>query len=280
MMPGVSSRSIQANWPGLAAGLLLLVSILLWPAGTAIAYQEGDGAAEAPAAAPAGDASAAPIEEESFLLWLHKASWPAGHVILLLSFWLVYVVVMLLLQLRRDGYVPQDFITLFEQKLTAKDFQGAYELAKSDDSYLARQLTAGLARLNKGYDEAVEGMQEVSDVETMETEHRLGYIALIASIAPMLGLLGTVQGMVMSFDEIAQSNTQPKPKDLAGGISLALVTTMEGLIIAIPAMAAYNLLRNRFAKLIFEANNVAAGLMSRFSTVGKTKPATPAPPTA
>lgn len=112
-------------------------------------------------------------------------------------------------------------------------------------------------------------MQEVGEEETMKLEHRLGYIALIGTISPMVGLLGTVDGMVTSFQVIANTPTQPKPSELAGGISTALITTLVGLWLAIPAIAIFGIMRNQMARLTLEVGIVSEGLMSRFSTMGK-----------
>jgi biopolymer transport protein ExbB len=191
--------------------------------------------------------------------------WVWGPIFLVLSFIMVAVIMMNLLQLRRDTLLPAAFVELFEQKLQAKDYQGAYDTARADDSFVARVLAAGLGRLNRGYEEAIEGMQEVGEEETMAMEHKISYLALIGSVAPMLGLLGTVQGMIDSFSVIAGSETSPKPKDLAAGISTAMVTTLAGLIIAIPAMIAFSLFKNRMARLVLEVGVVSEGLMSRFN---------------
>ncbi len=114
-------------------------------------------------------------------------------------------------------------------------------------------------------------MQEAGEDENMALEHRLSYLALIGTIAPMLGLLGTVQGMIASFDKIATSSVSPKPSELAEGISTALFTTLLGLGIAIPAMIFYNFLKNRIQRLVLEIGMVSEGLMSRFAAVGKPK---------
>lgn len=262
-----------------------LVSLAL--PGNAVAFQEAEQAdtpepgappADAPAAAPAEPAEAA--APESYLSWMIRASGLFGAVLLLLSFLMVAIIMMNVLQVRHEALLPQSFVEAFEQKLQAKDYQAAYETARNDDSFLARVLAAGLGKLNRGYNEAVEGMQEVGEEETMTMEHRLSYLALIASVAPMIGLLGTVYGMIESFRVIANSPTQPKPSELAEGISTALFTTLEGLIVAIPAMIAYSILRNRMNRLVLEVGIVSEGLMSRFSSVGKSsgpgKPGTPA----
>ncbi|MCA9032100.1 MAG: MotA/TolQ/ExbB proton channel family protein [Planctomycetaceae bacterium] len=204
--------------------------------------------------------------EQSYLMWMIGASGFFGALIALLSFVMVAVIMMNLLQVRRDVLIPQDFVAAFEDKLNNKDVQGAFDIARGDDSLIGRVLTAGMSRLGRGYDSAVEGMEEVGEEESMALEQRLSWLALIGSIAPMMGLLGTVQGMINSFQTIANSATQPKPKDLADGISTALFTTMEGLIVAIPAIVAYTLLRNRVTALLMEASRVSDNLMSRFNT--------------
>ncbi|HEX6984047.1 MAG TPA: MotA/TolQ/ExbB proton channel family protein [Planctomycetaceae bacterium] len=253
------------------------------PAGDAAAPAENAAHPAAPAAQPAAETTteeAAP-QTESFLAMLIRANgWIFGPIFLALSFVLVALILINAMQIRRENFVPSAFVEEFEQKLSGKDYQGAYELARSDESFVAKVLAAGLSRLNRGYNEAIEGMQEVGEEENMTVEHRLSYFALIGSIAPMLGLLGTVWGMVASFQVIARSTTQPKPAELADGIATALVTTLEGLIIAIPAMIAYSLLRNRAARYVLEVGMVSEGLMQRFSSVGKTKPAGGAAPAA
>ncbi len=84
-------------------------------------------------------------------------------------------------------------------------------MAKTDESFLGQVLSAGLAKLSSGYDKAIEAMQEVGEEENMKLEHRLSYMALIGTISPMVGLFGTVYGMIASFDVFANAGGQPKP---------------------------------------------------------------------
>lgn len=114
-------------------------------------------------------------------------------------------------------------------------------------------------------------MQETSEDENMRLEHRLSYISLIGNISPMVGLMGTVQGMISAFQVIASSGATPDPGELARGISTALFTTLVGLMVAIPAIAAFSILRNRAARLVLEAGIASEDLMSRFQSSGKRK---------
>lgn len=231
-------------------------------------------AAAAETAVPAAAASAppTPAPRQSYLAWLYESLGLLYSVIFLsLSFALVAVFVMNVLMARRENILPAQLIDGFEAQLNAKKYQEAYELAKHDESFLGKVLSAGLARLSAGYPVAIEAMQEVGEEENMRLEHRLSYLALIGTISPMFGLLGTVDGMVQAFEVIARSTVSPKPAELAEGISKALVTTLIGLWLAIPAIAAFNILRNRFARLVLEVGIVSENLMSRFQNVSGSK---------
>jgi biopolymer transport protein ExbB len=237
---------------------------------TAMAQEEDVFDGNAGAAAPAG--GNAPPTEMSYLAWVYKALGPMYTIIFLgLSFTFVALFIMNLLSARRDSVCPVTLVEGFEAHLNEKRYQEAYEMAKADESILGQVLSAGLAKLQDGYPEAIEAMQEVGEEENMKLEHRLSYIALIGTISPMVGLFGTVDGMVRSFQVIAAGGSTPKASDLAQGISTALFTTLIGLAIAIPAIAAYNILKNRIARLVLEVGILSEGLMTRFRTGGAAK---------
>lgn len=254
------------------AAFAALLCVFLIGGPQSISYAQDDEAAAKPADAPAaagGEKKEAGKSQESFLAWMIRASGIFGFLIMLVSFVMVAVIMMVALQLRRDNYLPASFIEQFEQRLQAKDYQGAYEAAKGSDSFIGRVLAAGMGRLSRGFEEAEAGMQEVGEDETMAMEHKIGYLALIGSVAPMLGLLGTVQGMVLSFQVIATSTTSPKPSELADGIATALFTTLEGLTVSIPAIIFYSLYKNRLARFLMECGFVASNLMKNFQNMNK-----------
>ncbi len=211
-------------------------------------------------------------EDQTILGWMFDALGIGYSVIFLsLSFTLVAIFIMNLMMARRDNVVPEDLVERFEAYLDEKQYQEAFDLAKNDESFLGQVLSAGLGKLSAGYPQSIEAMQEVGEEESMKMEHRLSYLALIGTVAPMLGLFGTVDGMIRSFRVIATSDATPKPQDLAKGISTALFTTLVGLAIAIPAISAYNILRNRVSRLVLEVGIISEGLMSRFQSVGQKK---------
>lgn len=271
----VSTRQAAERVPMVAVLLCVLTFAATWSVSAPARAQD-----EAPAAAPdeapadaqndAGDGSTAPRKKVSLLEWVSDAlGWGYSIIFLALSFTLVALFVMNLLQARRENVIPTELLEGFEAHLNAKQFQEAYELASADESFLGKVLSAGLGKVSKGYDQAIEAMQEVGEDEAMKLEHRLSYMALIGTISPMVGLFGTVHGMIASFQEIATAVGAPNPSELAGGISTALFTTLLGLAIAIPAIAAYSIIRNRIDRLVLEVGIVSEGLMSRFQNAGK-----------
>lgn len=233
----------------------------------------------ADAAAPADesirDAASAttPPPQINYLSWIVDAmGWHYTIAFLAISFALVALFVMNVLAARRENVVPSALVEGFEQHLNNKQYQEAYDLAKVDESFLGHILSAGLARVSGGYSEAIEAMQEVGEEENLRMEQRLGYLALIGTISPMIGLLGTVEGMVQSFMVIANTATgAPDPQELAKGISKALFTTLVGLYLAIPALMAYHVIRNRVSRLVLEVGVVSEGMMRRFRKPGDMK---------
>jgi biopolymer transport protein ExbB len=236
-----------------------------------------DAAADPAADEPAGDAAdekaaKAPKKEENALQWLvGSLGWTYVIAFLILSFSLVALVVMNIISSRREHICPSQLVEGFESNLNEKKYQEAYDLAKTDNSFLGNVLSAGLAKLSAGYQQALESMQEVSEEETMKLNHSLSYISLIGAISPLVGLLGTVDGMIRAFYLIATSGSTPEASELAKGISTALVTTLVGLLLAIPAIIVYNVLRNIIDRRILEVGIICESLMSRFEKMGQTK---------
>jgi biopolymer transport protein ExbB len=238
------------------------------PAAPADAAPAADAAAAPPAAAPPAEESA-PKRQSLLAFYFNALGWRYTIAFLIISFTFVAFLVMNLLGLRRDSVCPKHLAEAFEANLNEKRFQEAFDLAKNDESMLGQMLAAGMQHLQEGYDKALEAMGQVGEDENMKLEHRLSFLSLVGSIAPMVGLLGTVDGMVQSFMVIASSDTQPKPSKLAEGISMALITTLVGLVLAIPAIIAFNMLKNRMSRLVMETGQTASNLMGRFETMGK-----------
>jgi biopolymer transport protein ExbB len=258
-----------AAWCGSA----FLVSSAFYPsAALAQDDEESSDTSEEEEDRAAKSAKEAAESQENLLAFSFEAlGWTYSIVFLAISFWFVALIVMCVMMLQRDKIMPTQLAELFEAHLNEKRYQEAFDLAKSDDSFLGMVLAAGMSKLQQGYPKVVEAMQEVAADENMKLEHKLSHLALIGTISPMVGLLGTVHGMVESFMVIAKSTVTPSPAELAKGISTALITTLVGLILAIPAVMAYAFLRNRLNRLMLEAGIIAGNLMGRFENVGAKK---------
>jgi biopolymer transport protein ExbB len=257
----------------IALGAILFAREVVVTVAPRLAAAQAQEPAAEPAAAPAAPAEGATTEapkRQSYLQFFFGAlGWRYTIGFLIISFTFVAFLVMNLLSLRRDAICPRHLGDAFEAHVNEKRFQEAFDLAKSDESMLGQMLAAGMQNLQQGYDKSMDAMGQVGEDENMKLEHRLSFLSLVGSIAPMVGLLGTVDGMVASFQVIAMSDTQPKPSQLAQGISMALITTLVGLVIAIPAIIAYNMMKNRLSRLVMECGQMAGNLMGRFETMGK-----------
>ena len=244
--------------------------------------EESEPAAAAPElpSAPA-DATAAPAvpgesgdaadsgeskKSDNYLMWMFRSlGWFFSVVFALLSMTMVALIVINIVNLRRSQIVPEALVEDFGKLIDENRFQEAYECAKDNESLLGQALSTGLARMPSGYEKASQAMQDVTQAESMRLEHQLGYLALIGNLAPMNGLFGTVVGMIASFQAIASGGAAPSPQKLAEGIATALFTTELGLAIALPALAAYDILKNRLARFILDVAVVSESFMGRFS---------------
>ena len=229
--------------------------------------EESEPAASAPElpAAPGESGDAADSGEskksDNYLMWMFRSlGWFFSVVFALLSMTMVALIVINIVNLRRSQIVPEALVEDFGKLIDENRFQEAYECAKDNESLLGQALSTGLARMPSGYEKASQAMQDVTQAESMRLEHQLGYLALIGNLAPMIGLFGTVVGMIASFQAIASGGAAPSPQKLAEGIATALFTTELGLAIALPALAAYDI-----ARFILDVAVVSESFMGRFS---------------
>jgi len=259
---------------GIVRVLLVLLAMVPWAvAFVPLAVAPQAACAQGEEGEAGGDEAADPAEADSgenMLVYYYKALGIRYVIVFLaLSFGLVALLVMCFMQVRKTVLMPPGLSQAFEAHLENKEYQQAYELAKNDDSYLGHVLAAGMGKLQSGYGPAVEAMQEAEGEQAMKLEHKISYVSLVGALAPMFGLLGTVDGMVSAFMVIARSQTAPKPQELATGISQALITTLIGLWLAIPAIACFALFKNWLQTLGGDVDSEAMRLMSRFQSMGK-----------
>ena len=170
--------------------------------------------------------------------------------IVLLSIFTIYLFVERLITLRRAHANRDHVMAKVREYIKAGDIHGAITFCESQDKPLTHILQQGLERLGRPIAEIQEAVQAAGKHEVFELEKRTDLLASIAGIAPMLGFLGTVTGMIEAFQEIQRLQGNVNPSVLAGGIWEALLTTATGLIVGILAIFFYNLLTNRISRLV------------------------------
>ena len=223
-------------------------------------------AAEAVAEGGGGTEGGARVDTtESFLQWMWRASGPIGVVIAAMSFYLIALVVWMAFHFRKAVAIPESLTREVSDLLAQKQFTEAYQRLSADRSFLARVLAAGVRKLPTGLAHAQRAMEMANDDVTMEMEHRTTYLATVGTLGPMIGLVGTVYGMILSFRVIATAGASPQASQLAAGISTALFATLEGIALSIPAIYFYALFRNRIARLSLEVAMAAETLLEQFS---------------
>ncbi|GAB4190463.1 MAG: MotA/TolQ/ExbB proton channel family protein [Phycisphaeraceae bacterium] len=158
----------------------------------------------------------------------------------------------LVLRYRRSVVLPEAVRDQVVQLLAAKRYREAIDYAARQTSYLGRVISAALNEGVHGYAAMERAIEEAGDAQTSRALRPVEYLNVLGNIAPMIGLFGTVYGMIRAFDQLQASGGKPDPAQLAGGISTAMITTFWGLIVAIPALASYALIRNKIDALTSE----------------------------
>jgi biopolymer transport protein ExbB len=166
--------------------------------------------------------------------------------------------------LKREKLAPPELIDEVQALFDESQFQEAMELCESEPTFFTRVCGAGIAKIGHGFDVIEKSIEEMGDEESIRLHQKLGWLALIANVAPMMGLLGTVAGMVAAFNKIASTAGQASPAELADGISMALLTTLFGLIVAIPVTAIFAYLRNSLVRSVIEVGAIIEDLFERF----------------
>jgi len=253
-----------ARFAALIAVVLTILALL-----PAVAFaQEGE-----PAAAPAAAATPA---TDNIIIHIIKSVGVFWFVLLPTSLWLVALIVLLLLDLRGGSAIPPGFVDEFTDIVNKRKFKEAFEMAKEDPSFLGRVLTAGMGRLQYGLEDARESAMNLLEGIKSDKDQRNNYTATIATLGPLLGLVGTVFGMIEAFMEMGKGGS-PNTAALASAISHALSVTLVGVALAVPAIAVNTFFRNRIMQVTLDVGHVADDLLTQM--YHNSKKAAPAPGT-
>jgi biopolymer transport protein ExbB len=218
-----------------------------------------------PAFAQEAAADAPPVvAEDSLIVHIIKSAGIVfGPLLLFLSMALVALVILLALDLRMQAAIPPLFVQQFTDTVNQRRFKEAFELARADQSFLAKVLAGGMSRLQYGLEDARDAALNMVDSIRSSKEQINNYTAVICSLGPLVGLVGTVFGMILSFKELAKSGKGVEAAKVADGISHALVITMLGIGIAVPGLFFNAFFRNRITRISMDVANIADDLLTQ-----------------
>jgi len=214
---------------------------------------------------PAMALQTAPVEEKDVTVGsMIQDSGIFGWLIIALSILAVMLILMNFFTLKREKLAPPELVDEMHSLFEEEQFQEALELCETEENFFLRVCQAGIAKVNHPFEVIEKSLEEMGDEEAVKLHQKIGWLSLIANVAPMMGLLGTVFGMVKAFNTIATTQGQASPAELADGISQALLTTMFGLLVAIPTTAAFAYLRNNLITSVIEVGAMVEDLFERF----------------
>lgn len=184
--------------------------------------------------------------------------------LLLLSMLSIGLIGMLAMTNQRKSILPDTLVADVRSKLESGNYRDVLELSGRDESFFSQIMHAGLTEASHGFSAVIRRLEQTSDERTTRLLRRVEYLNVLGQVAPMIGLFGTVYGMILAFHAIVMAGGNADPVLLAGGIGTALTTTFWGLVVAIPALAGYAIVRNCIDELTTEATLVAEDMLNQF----------------
>ena len=240
--------ALRFRWAAVAP-LLLSGSLLL--AGEAL-EKAGSALADASPASPGFWDIVYGGHPVNLLIWI---------MIALTSFATLWLAIDGLISIKREKLLPGHVVDGVREALTDGDLGAALETCEANPSPMSTILLAGFSNISEGYEVIQEAVATSAEMESEKLMQRVNYLNLCGQIAPMLGLMGTVVGMVFAFGTLATRTGAAKTQFLAQNISTALWTTCIGLIISVPALIAFTLIRNYATRLILESEATVLDLI-------------------
>lgn len=209
----------------------------------------------------ADNAPAAPLKID--IPQLFRDGGAIGYVICGLSLAMVALMVEHLITIRRGALMPDGLADEVHRLLVQGQVKAAEEACRQRPSFLGHMLQAGLGEVDLGYSAVEKAMEDAAVQQSARLLRKIETLSVISTVAPMLGLMGTVWGMILAFMEF-ERKANPQVSELAPGVYKALVTTLFGLIVAVPAIAAFAYFRNRIDELVAQTALLAEHVFADF----------------
>lgn len=210
----------------------------------------------------ATDTAAVVVKEESISLFqlLMKGGWFMIP-IFLLFFIAIVLFVDRYIAISKARRVNMDFMQNVRDYMIGGNRDAALAVCQQEDTPVARMVEKGLKRLGKPIESIESSIENVGKLELLQLEKRLPMIATIAGVAPMIGFLGTVTGMIRAFFNLSKAGTNIDPGLLAGGIYEAMLTTAAGLSVGIVAYIFYNVLVAMIQRVVYKMQSTSTTFM-------------------
>lgn len=196
------------------------------------------------------------------MLDLIEKSGPVFYALAFCSLLATVVIIERLISLRRSRVLPRQIVDVIEAIQPGRDLGMALEICRKNPGVLSDVMRAGLENANKPWEMMRDAVIDAGREETPKIERHLFWLQTVAQASPLLGLLGTVFGMIRMFGAVSLAGLGD-PQILSRGISEAMLATAEGLCIGIPALVAFNYLTSRAERLIAEIEAQAGRMVSR-----------------
>ena len=204
------------------------------------------------------------MEQGNMFLVIFTGGGMIGYLIWAISIVAVALIVKYMLNFRRTTILPELTRERVQALFDEKQYREAIEVTEVEPDYLSYVVHAALCEASHGYPAMERAMEEAAEERTTKMLRDIEWLNLIGNVSPMLGLFGTVWGMILTFMKIKEIGGAPDPGKLAGSIGVALVTTLLGLAVAIPALAFFSVLRNRIDSLTSEGMVAGQDLIANF----------------
>ncbi len=193
---------------------------------------------------------------------LFKATGAVGIMLLLLSLVGTALLIQYIVNYSEAKLGNPEMLAEVEALLGEGNVDEAFSLANTDGTYAGKVCAGALVRNYGGYEEVKRGLEESAGVEGFRVNAKLSYLSLVGNIGPLLGLLGTVTGMIASF-QVIETLKAPTPGDLAKGVYESLVNTTMGLFISIIFLTAYFFLKNKVSDMLLRINTEIGEILAR-----------------
>ena len=213
----------------------------------------------------AGFAFAQEAEPEGkSLLELFETTGPVGYLMVLCSMIGTALVIEHAVNLRREKLAPAPLVQDLQALIDEEQYDEAIELCDQEGGYMSNLVGSALRMRHAGYEEMIAGLEAAANEESVKLQTKISYLSLIGNIGPLLGLLGTVTGMISSF-QVIEHLKAPTPGDLAKGVYESLVNTTMGLFIGIVFLTAFFFFKNKVTKLTLSINLQAVDMLKHLA---------------